>query len=133
MNQNNLHILHGFVGKEPVIRRTEKSIVASFSFATDASYKDGDGKKVEKTEWHNIVAWGPTATLIEKYVKVGSELNLYGEVMTSPYEDKAGIKKYITETRISSLVFCGTKKDKLAETPQAANDSPPEVQDDLPF
>ena len=136
-NSNNLHILHGHVGKDPEIRMAGTVKVANFSFATDASYRK-DGKKVEATDWHNIVAYGPLAELIEKHVKKGAELNLFGEVKTRSWDSDSG-KKYITETRISSLGFCGSKKSDAPATPSATSSAPtfdempPMEANDLPF
>ena len=137
MNQNNLHILHGHVGKDPEVRMAGTTKVASFTFATDASYKK-DGKKVEDTDWHNIVAWGPVAELVEKHVKKGAELNLFGEVKTRSWDSDSG-KKYITETRISSLGFCGSKKSEAPATTSSTSSAPtfdempPMEANDLPF
>lgn len=133
MNTNNLHILHGHVGKDPEVRTAGTTKVASFSFATDASYKK-DGNKVEATDWHNIVAWGLAAELIEKHVKKGTELIIYGEVKTRSYDDKEGTKRYITETRLSSFAFCGSKKESKQEPSSAPTfDNEPEIPNDLPF
>ena len=137
MNNNNLHILHGHVGKDPEVRMAGTTKVASFTFATDASYKK-DGKKVEDTDWHNIVAWGPVAELVEKHVKKGAELNLFGEVKTRSWDSDSG-KKYITETRISSLGFCGSKKSEAPATTSSTSSAPtfdempPMEANDLPF
>lgn len=132
MNSNNLHILHGFVGNDPEVRRTENSIVASFPFATNASYTSKDGAKVESTDWHKIVAWGTTAETIEKHVKKGAELNIIGEVKTRSYDDKEGVKRYITETKLTTFRFCGSKKE--GEKPNEPSfDAEPEIPNDLPF
>jgi len=134
MNSNNLHILHGFVGKDPEVRHTENSTVVSFPFATNASYTSKDGVKVESTDWHNIVVWGSTAETIEKYVKKGAELNIFGEVKTRSYEDKEGIKRYVTETKLNTFAFCGSKKEAKEEKPNEPYfDAEPEMANDLPL
>lgn len=90
-------ILIGNVGKDPEVRAMDNGRkVANFPLATSETFKDRNGEKVERTEWHNIVFWGPVAEVIEKYVKKGSKLFIEGKIRTRSYEQD-GIKKYITE------------------------------------
>jgi len=66
--------LIGNVGNEPEITNLESGKkVAKFSIATNESYKDSNGEKVTNTQWHNIVAWGKIAEIVEKYVGKGKE------------------------------------------------------------
>jgi single-strand DNA-binding protein len=91
-------ILVGYLGKDPEIRVIESGRkVAQFSLATSESYKDKNGQRVDQTEWHNIVFWGPIADVIEKYLKKGSRIYVEGKIRTRSYEDKDKVKKYITE------------------------------------
>ncbi len=87
-------MLIGRLGKDPEIRAISSGAkVANFSIATDESYKDKDGVKHEKTEWHNIVIWRGLAEVVEKYVKKGDLIYIEGKLTTEKYE-KDGVTKY---------------------------------------
>ena len=90
--------LIGRLGQNPEIVNLESGKkLAKFSIATNESYKNQDGEKVENTQWHNIIAWGPTATIIEKYVTKGQEVAIEGKLNNKSFEDKNGVTRYITE------------------------------------
>ena len=90
--------LIGHVGQEPEIKNLEggKKLV-NISIATNEVYYKDNGDKVEKTEWHRVSAWGKTAEIIEKYVTKGKEIAIDGKLTTRNYDDKDGVKRYITE------------------------------------
>jgi single-strand DNA-binding protein len=103
--------LIGFMGKDADVRHLDNGkVVASFTMATSDSYKNAAGKKVTDTQWHNLVAWGKTAEIIEKYTQKGSEIAIEGRLVSRSYEDKEGIKRYITEIFINELLLLGAKK-----------------------
>ena len=82
--------------------------MCSFSVATSESWqKDGETKK--KTEWHNIVVWGKLGSICAEYIKKGSEVYVEGKIETRSYEDKQGVKKYITQIKANNVQFA-TKK-----------------------
>ena len=90
--------LIGNVGQEPTLTTLESGKkVARFSLATNEFYKNSKGEKVQDTQWHTVVAWGKTAELIENYAPKGKELALTGKLKSRSYEDKDGIKRYVTE------------------------------------
>ena len=90
--------LIGHVGQDPEIRSFEGGKkVANLNIATHDVYYKEEGEKVEQTEWHRVVAWGRLANLIEKYVFKGKEIALSGKITYRNYEDKEGVKRYITE------------------------------------
>ncbi|CAN5381135.1 single-stranded DNA-binding protein [soil metagenome] len=100
--------LIGHVGNTPEILNLESGKkLAKFSIATNESYKNSKGEKVTDTQWHNIVAWGKTADLIEKFAPKGKEVGIEGKLTTRNYEDKDGIKRYITEVVCSELLLMG--------------------------
>ena len=103
-------ILVGNLGKDPEVRAvgTDKK-VASFSLATTESYKNKSGERVDQTEWHNIVFWGPIVDVIERYLRKGSQIYVEGKIRTRSYDDKDGIKKYITEIVGETMTMLGTK------------------------
>jgi len=100
--------LIGHVGNDPEILNLESGKkLAKFSIATNESYKNSKGEKITDTQWHNIVAWGKTAELIETYVPKGKEIGIEGKLTSRSYEDKDGVKKYITEVVCSELLLMG--------------------------
>ena len=100
--------LIGHVGNAPEIVTIESGKkLAKFSIATNESYKNAKGEKVTDTQWHNIVAWGKTAELIENYVPKGKEIGIEGKLTSRSYEDKAGQKRYITEVVCNELLLLG--------------------------
>jgi single-strand DNA-binding protein len=91
-------MLIGNVGADPVLKTIEGDVkVARFSIATSESYKDENGKLNTSTEWHNIILWRGLASFAEKHVHKGSMLFVEGKIKTRSYEDKEGVKKYVTE------------------------------------
>lgn len=100
--------LIGHVGNTPEIVNLESGKkLAKFAIATNESYKNSKGEKITDTQWHNIVAWGKTAELIENYVLKGKEVGIEGKLTTRNYEDKEGVKRYITEIVCSELLLMG--------------------------
>ena len=95
--KNNVQ-LSGNVGRAPeiLILNTGKKL-AKFSLATRETYTNHKGEKVTDTQWHNIVAWGKVAELVEQQVPKGKEIEIEGKLNSRSYEDKNGNKKYITE------------------------------------
>ena len=79
--------------------------MAKFSLATNEHYKDADGQKQTKTEWHNLVAWDKTAEIIEKYVTKGKEIAIEGKLTNRSWDDKEGNKRYTTEVVVSEVVL----------------------------
>ncbi|WP_324720410.1 single-stranded DNA-binding protein [Salinimicrobium sp. HB62] len=100
--------LIGHVGNAPEIVTMESGKkLAKFSIATNETYKNNKGEKVTDTQWHNIVAWGKTAELIENYVPKGKEIGVEGKLTSRSYEDKEGIKRYITEVVCNEILLLG--------------------------
>lgn len=110
--KNHLQLI-GNVGNDPEILDLESGKkVAKFTMATNESYKNDRGEKVQSTEWHNIVAWGNLAGIIEKYVVKGKEVAIQGKLTSRSYETKSGEKRYITEIVVSEVLLLGVKGDK---------------------
>lgn len=102
--------LIGHVGNDPEILNLESGKkLAKFSVATNESYKNAKGEKITDTQWHNIVAWGKTAELIENYVPKGKEVGIEGKLTSRSYEDKEGVKRYITEVVCNEILLLGGK------------------------
>ena len=100
--------LIGHVGNDPEIKTFgEGKKVANISLATNESYTNAKGEKVEETQWHKVKAWGKVADIIEKYVKKGKEVAIEGKLTHRSYDDKNGEKRYITEVVISDILLLG--------------------------
>ena len=100
--------LIGHVGNAPEIVTLESGRkLAKFSIATNETYKNNKGEKITDTQWHNVVAWGKTAELVENYVPKGKEIGVEGKLTSRTYEDKEGNKKYITEVVCNELLLLG--------------------------
>ena len=101
--------LLGRLGKDPEIRATQGGMqIATFTLATSDRQKDQTGQWVDKTEWHNLVAFGKTAEIVRDYCKKGKELFIEGKIQTRSWDDKeSGQKKYRTEILVNDLSFTG--------------------------
>jgi len=105
-------ILVGNLGKDPEIRHLDTGrAVANFSMATSETYKNRNGERVTNTERHNIVLWTPLAEIAEKYLKKGNQVYIEGKITTRSYDDKDGIKKYITEIVGREMTLLGSRSD----------------------
>jgi len=102
--------LIGNLGNDPEIITLESGQkLAKFSLATNESYKDSDGQKQTKTDWHNLIAWGKTADIVEKYITKGKEIVIEGKLTNRSYETKEGEKRYVTEVVVSEILMLGSK------------------------
>ena len=139
MSGVNKVILIGNLGKDPEVRALESGAkVANFPIATTESYKNKNGEKVDQTEWHNIVLWRGLAEVAEKYLKKGNQIYLEGRIRSRSYDDKDGIKRYITEIEGNNMTMLGGRRDsdQSSETQSKAEEPPvnePKADDDLPF
>jgi len=102
--------LIGNLGNAPEVKSTEsgKKLVR-FSVATDESYRNANGERVKQTQWHNVIAWGTVADVVEKYLVKGSEIALEGKLIYRNYTDKDGQKKYVTEIQMNEMLMLGSK------------------------
>ena len=124
-------ILVGNLGKDPELRYTKSGEpVANFSVATNEKWKDKQGNKQERTEWHRVVVWGKTAENCAQYLAKGRSVYLEGSLQTQEWTDKQGVKRQTTEIRAHSVQFLGSKDDDGGKrVPE--NSGPPD--DDTPF
>jgi len=110
MSMNRVTLL-GRLGNDPEVRSIQDGTqVANFSLATSEKWKDKNGEKQEKTEWHRCVAWGKTGENIGKYFKKGSEILVEGSLQTRSWDDKEGNKRYTTEIKVNRFDFTGGSK-----------------------
>jgi single-strand DNA-binding protein len=118
MSGINKVILVGHLGKDPDARMLEGGVsVVSFPLATSQPINK-DGLKVEQTEWHNIVMWRGLADVAVKYLQKGKLVYIEGKLRTRSFEDKTGLKKYVTEVIAENFTLLGRKTDfeNTAET-----------------
>lgn len=142
MSGVNKVILLGNLGKDPEVRNLESGAkVATFSLATNRSYKAQDGKRVEETEWHNIVLWGALADLAEKFLAKGRQVFIEGRIRTRQWDDKEGVKRYTTEIVGENMTFVGGRDQRDEPPPPSDQDFSQSSEtsagkdegDDLPF
>ncbi|MDN3665224.1 single-stranded DNA-binding protein [Algibacter miyuki] len=100
--------LIGRLGQDPeIVNFTDGNKMAKFSLATDDSYKDKNGNKVERAYWHNIVVRGGLVSVVENYVTKGKEIAIEGKLTNRSYNDKDGTKRYVTEIVCNELLMLG--------------------------
>jgi len=149
-------ILVGRLGRDPETRYTSGGqAVANFSVATDESYKDRNGERQKRTEWHKIVVWGKQAEIAQQYLKKGSLVFIEGRIQSREWQDKEGQKRTSFEIVANNFRMLGGRGDGMAAgaasgggAPRAAEDaghdagpddsfpggSGPEINDeDIPF
>jgi len=121
MSGINKVILVGHLGKDPEVRHLEGGVtVASFPLATSETFNK-DGKRVEQTEWHNIVLWRGLAEVASKYLQKGKLVYIEGKLRTRSFEDKEKVKKYVTEVVAENFTMLGRKSDFEPTTPTNGN------------
>ena len=134
-NLNNKVQLIGRIGTDVEVRKFDSgNVKASFRMATSETYKDAQGNKQEETQWHNIIAWGKLAEILEKYTQKGAEIMIEGKIVYRSWETNEGVKKYITEIETLDLRLMGGVSKTQSESPSIVNvEVAAEVRDGLPF
>ena len=131
--------LIGRLGQDPEIRFTgDGAAVASFSVATNESWKDQSGETQDRTEWHRVVMYGRMAETAAEYMKKGQMVYVEGRLNTREWEDQNQIKRKTTEIRCDNFTMLGRRSDAPPGQSQGAMSPSPsapdsEVDDDLPF
>lgn len=130
-------MLIGNVGKDPEIRYVDAGVcVASLVLATtERGYKLQNGTEVpDRTEWHNIVLWRGLAETVEKYVKKGDKLYIEGKIHSRSYDDRNGVKRYVTEIWADAMEMLTPKQvsQPQPEQPQQSA-SMEQTEEKLPF
>ncbi len=140
-------ILVGRLGRDPEIRYTPGGqAVANFSVATDETFKDRNGERQKRTEWHRIVAWGKQAEIAQQYLKKGSLIYVEGRIQTRQWDDREGQKRTSFEIVANNFRMLGGRAESAAaagagaghevEAVGAVPEEPagPEISDeDIPF
>jgi len=132
-------ILIGNLGADPELRFTPSgAAVANFNIATTERWKDKDGQPQERTEWHRIILWSRQAEIAKEYLRKGSSVYIEGRIQNRSYEDKDGIKRYVTEVIGQRMQLLGSRPGAPsegggAEPPPAPPEDLGGQDDDLPF
>jgi single-strand DNA-binding protein len=115
----NKAILVGNITKDPELKALESGVkVVNFGLATNRTWKDKNGNKQEKADFHNIVAFGKTAEIISQYCKKGNQILVEGRIETRSWE-KDGKTNYRTEIMVESFQFGNNpKKETSTQEPE---------------
>ncbi len=105
-------ILIGNLGRDPELKMTTSGQqVCRFSLATTETWKNQQGERQSKTEWHNIVIWGKQAETAEKYLRKGKQVMIEGRIQYREYQDQAGVKKTACDIRCDNFVMLGRMEE----------------------
>jgi single-strand DNA-binding protein len=116
-NINRVELI-GHLGADPELRHTATNVpVANLRLATTKRFKDREGQPRQKTEWHRIVCWADNAERAAKYLATGSYVRIEGELETSEYTDKEGVKRWVTQVRAFRIGFLDPKDRNGADAP----------------
>jgi single-strand DNA-binding protein len=108
-------ILVGRLGRDPETRYTGGGqAVANFSVATDETFKDRNGERQKRTEWHKIVVWGKQAEIAQQYLKKGSLIFIEGRIQSREWQDKEGQKRTSFEIVASNFRMLGGRAEGAA-------------------
>jgi single-strand DNA-binding protein len=107
---NHVRLIGNLGGNPKLVAAGQDNMILSVSMATHMTYKGSDGQKTTKTEWHNIVAFGKIANLLNEYTKKGSKLMIEGHLQTRQYVNKEGKEKYVTEVVAEEILFLDAKE-----------------------
>jgi len=124
----NKAILIGHLGKDPEVRYMPSGeAVANVTLATSETWKDKNGEKQEKTEWHNIVFYKRLAEIAGEYLKKGSQIYVEGRITTEKWQDKEGKDRYTTKIVANEMKMLDRKSTggsfEVVENKQAASSS----------
>ena len=101
-------LLIGNLGRDPELKMTSQGTpVARFSLATTEQWKNAQGEKQSKTEWHNVVIWGKQAETAERFLRKGKQVMIEGKIQYREYTDQAGVKKTACDIRCENFIMLG--------------------------
>lgn len=136
----NLAVILGRLGQDPELKQIGSTQKVSLSVATGTKWKDKQtGEQKEKTDWHNVEAWGAQAEVINKYFKKGDQIAIQGEINYQSWDKEDGTKGYRTVIKMNSFNFVGNSQKVQVSDQQEFNepkfDPPPalDTNDEVPF
>lgn len=119
-------ILIGRCGKDPETRyMTNGDAVTNVPLATSESYKDKNGEKVDKSEWHNLVFYRKLAEIAGQYLNKGALIYVEGKIQTRKWEDKEGQTRYTTEIIVTEMKMLGGKKGEDSQESRPSQSAKP--------
>ena len=143
MGSVNRVILVGNLGRDAEVRHTANGqAVATLNLATTENWKDKEGQRQEKTEWHRIVLWGKQAESLQQYLVKGKQIYVEGRLQTRQWDDKDGNKRYTTEIKADRVTLLGGPggagmrsggMDRDAAQVGAVGEPADVPEDDIPF
>lgn len=134
-------ILLGNLGQDTELRYTGSgTAVCNLRLATTDRYKNNDGEWVERTEWHDLVAWGRLAEICGEYLKKGSRVFVEGQLQTRSWEGRDGNTHYRTEVKVRELLMLGGRSSQgspearpTEHTPRQTTGSSRAIDDEEPL
>jgi single-strand DNA-binding protein len=136
----NKALLIGRLGADPEVRYTpDGTMVTNFRLATDLQWKDKNGEKLQRTEWHRIVAYGKLAEICSNYLSKGKLIFIEGRIQTRSWEDKDGVKRSTTEIVAANMQMLDSKGQMRSQDMAGADQTPASAgseqapEDDVPF
>jgi single-strand DNA-binding protein len=115
-------ILVGRLGRDPELKYTPSGApVATFSVATDESFKDKTGEKQNRTEWHKVVAWNKLAEICGEYLTKGKLVYIEGSIRSREWQDQSGNKRTAYEIIANQMQMLGSKSDSERAAGGGAN------------
>ena len=118
----------GRVGKDAEVRMAGQNKVATFSLCTGGKYKTNDGREIDDTAWHSIIAWRNLAELAEKYIRKGSQILVIGRLTYRKYTGNDNVERSVTEIIADKIELCGAREATPAQSPAPAQPSQPTYQ-----
>lgn len=110
-------ILIGNIGKDPETRyMSNGEAVTNITLATTDTWKDKNGEKQEKTEWHRVTMYRKLAEIAGKYLKKGQSVYIEGRLETRKWTDKQGVERYTTDIIASDMKMLGSKQTSSADS-----------------
>ena len=126
-------ILIGRLGTDPEARYIpDGTMVVNFSMATDESWKNKNGEKQQRTEWHKIEVWGKLAEICANYLLKGALVFIEGKIKTQTWEDKEGVKRYTTKIQAMGMKMLGTKQDAATQSESSRSAQQDHMPDTIP-
>jgi len=127
-------LLIGRLGRDPETKYTpDGTMVVNFSIATDETFKNKQGEKSSKTEWHRIVAWGKLAEICGNYLTKGKLVYIEGKLQTRTWDDKDGNKRSLTEIRAENMKILESRGQSADDDGRGPDGDYPVPDSDVPF
>ena len=140
MGSLNKAMLIGNLGRDAEMRYTaDGTAVATLNLATTETWKDKEGQKQKKTEWHRIIVWGKTAEALKDYLVKGKQILVEGKIQTRKWDDKDGVTRYSTEIKSDRITLLGGGGQRDESDQRRGNDGDesgkqePLAKDEIPF